>query len=210
MKIFKKIRKVAAITLCFATVAALGGCHEEEKAQMKADVTAFCDDFKKMDFDAMYALTQDQTKYFNEIYIPDAEESEVLFKAMADNLEYEVGECEIDGSNASVSAKISNIDTNALMGDVLNDYFDQCEADPENIDNINIVDIINAHLSDPDIKRREADTVFNFVKKDGKWSIDSNVMIYDDITGGYMTYYFQVNMVAMSEFEGMETTTAAQ
>lgn len=210
MKLFKKIKTVLTVTVCFTALTALSGCHEEEKAQMQTDVVSFCDDFKAMDFDSMYALTNDQTKYFNDIYIPGAEESEILFQAMADNLEYEVGECEIDGSNATVNAKISNVDMNVLMGDVLNDYFDQCEASPDNIDNINIIEIINNHLSEPDLQRREADTVFNFVKEDGKWAIESNVMVYDDITGGYMTYYFQVNMAAMSNFADSETTTAAE
>ena len=175
---------------------------------MQADVTSFCDSFKAMDYEAMYALTLNQTKYFNDIYNPDAQESEVLFQAMADNLQYEVGECEIDGSEASVSTRITNIDTNALMGDVLNDYFEQCEADPDNIDNINVLDIINEHLNDPEIQMCHADTVFNFEKQDGKWVMDDNIMIYDDVTGGYLTYYFQVNMMAMSEFEDAETSTA--
>lgn len=207
MKFTKAINTILAATLCLA---ALTGCHEEEKAQMQADAAAFCQSFKDMNFDAMYELTHDKTKYFNEIYVPDAEGSEILFQSMADNLEYEIGECEIKGNNASVTAQLSNVDMNIAMGDVLNDYFAQCEADPDNIDNINLDDIIAEHVNDPGAQRRYADTVFDFVKQDGKWLLESNVMIYDDVTGGYMTYYFQANMAVNSNFEDVEGTTAAE
>lgn len=196
-----KFTKIFAAALCVVSLCAMTGCHEEEKAQMQADAAAFCQDFKDMDFDAMYELTHDKTKYFNEIYVPGSEGSEMLFKSMADNLEYEIGECEIKGDNASVTAQISNVDMNIAMGDVLNDYFEQCEADPDNIDNISLDEIIDEHVNADDAQRRSADTVFNFIKQDGKWVLESNVMIYDDVTGGYMTYYFQANMAVDSSFD---------
>jgi hypothetical protein len=185
------------ITLC-AAVLALSGCHEEEKAQMISDANAFCEDFKNMDFDAMYALTHDGTKYFNDIYVEGTDGSELIFQAMADNLSYEIGECTIDGENASVNAKISNLDMNQVMSDVIDEYFELCEANPDDIDSIDINEILTKHLNDPETARHSSDTVFNFIKKDGKWVIESNVMIYDDVTGGYMTYYFQVNMANMT------------
>ncbi len=167
---------------------------------MQADAGKFCQSFKDMDFNAMYSLTHDETEYFNEIYVPGGEGSEAVFSAMADNLQYEIGECKIDGKNAVVNAKISNVDMNIAMGNVLNDYFARCEAEPDNIDNISLDDIIEENINKPDAQRRDADTVFNFVKQNGEWVLESNVMIYDDITGGYMTYYFQANMAVDSNF----------
>lgn len=209
MKFTKVIKSALTLTLCCGALMLLSACHEEAKAQMVSDAAAFCQNFKDMDFQAMYDLTHDKTAYFNDIYVPGAEGSEILFKSMADKLEYEIGECEIDGKNASVSAHLSNVDMNVAMGDVLNDYFERCEADPDNIDSISIDEIIDEHVNAEDAQRRDADTVFNFIKQDGKWVLESNVMIYDDVTGGYMSYYFQANMAVDSNFstENTETTT---
>ena len=46
-------------------------------------------------------------------------------------------------------------------------------------------------FDDPEAPRIEKDTVFNLIEKDGRWIIESNIMIYDDITGGYMTFYYK-------------------
>ena len=208
MKFGKFVKAALACALCTALFM-LTGCNEEAKEQMIADSKAFCEDFKNMDFDAMYALTHDGNKYFNDIYVPDAEGSEALFEAMADNLEYEIGECTIKGKNASVSAYVSNIDMNIIMSNVLNEYFELCEADPENINNIKLDDIIYDKAYDPVAQRRNANTVFNFIKQDGKWVMESNVMIYDDVTGGYMTYYFQANVAANSAMSGVEDESEA-
>lgn len=203
----KKITIILTAVLCIVLFA---GCHEKEKAQMQADAAAFCQDFKEMKFDDMYALTNDGTKYFNDIYVPGAESNELIFKSMADNMEYEIGECTIDGKNASVKAKISNVNMNLAMSDVLNEYFAQCDADPDNIDNIDINKIIDDRVNSADAERRDADTVFNFVKKDGKWVIESNVMIYDDVTGGYMSYAFQANMSVNANFGDINTETTTK
>ena len=39
----------------------------------------------------------------------------------------------------------------------------------------------------------EKDTSLDFVKQDGKWVIEDNVGVYDDLSGGYLTYCFSVN-----------------
>lgn len=200
----KLIKIAALISVCLISIT-LAGCHEKEKAQMQADVSAFCEDFKNMDFDGMYNLTHDKNPYFNDIYQSDADGSIILFQAMAKNLTYEIGECEVKGKNASVNAKINNLDMNTIMNEVLTEYFEKCEADPDNIDSIDLNSIITEHTESPDAPRNEKNTVFNFIKQDGKWVLESNVMIYDDITGGYMTYYFQAN-VALGSMPGEKTT----
>ncbi len=205
-----QIIKPMLIGAVICTMSIITGCHEEEKAQMQADAAAFCQNFKDMNFEAMYELTNDKTKYFNQIYVPDTEGSEMVFRSMADNLRYEIGECEIDGKNATVNAKISNVDMNNAMSNVLNEYFEECEENPENIDNISLEAIIDKNVNDPEAIRREADTVFNFIKQDGEWVLESNVMIYDDVTGGYMTYYFQTDLAVNSSFADVETTTSAE
>lgn len=189
----KLIKIATLISICLISLS-LSGCHEKAKAQMQADAASFCEDFKNMNFEGMYNLTHDKNPYFNDIYQPDADGSSILFDAMAKNLTYEIGECEINGENAEVNAKISNLDMNTIMNDVLADYFKKCEDEPDNIDNIDLNAIIKEHTEREDAPRRERDTVFNFIKQDGKWTLESNVMIYDDVTGGYMTYYFQANI----------------
>lgn len=189
----KKIKAMTLLFLCLI-MAALTGCHEKAKAQMQADATTFCEDFKNMDFQGMYNLTHDQNPYFNDIYTPDSPTNQLLFETMANNMTYYIGECTVDGKNATVKAKIENLDMNTIMNEVLADYFEQCDANPDNIDGIDLDQIIKEHTEKEDAPRQSKDTVFNFIKQDGKWVIESNVMIYDDVTGGYMTYYFQTNI----------------
>ena len=42
----------------------------------------------------------------------------------------------------------------------------------------------------------DKDTSVDFVKENGKWIIEDNVGIYDDLSGGYLTYCFRVNYIA--------------
>jgi hypothetical protein len=208
MKIFKPFKALTLIAVCIASMALISGCHEEEKAAMIADADAFCSDFQNKDYKAMYALTHDEVEYFNGIYQEGTDGGDAIFDALSDNLEYEILDCKIDGDNASVNAKITNLDMENIMSSVINDFYEQCEANPDDIDSIDINSILDEHLNDENAPRKSEDTVFNFIKQDGKWVLESNVMIYDDVTGGYLTYYFQMTMGMQTDTE--TTTDSAQ
>ena len=54
-------------------------------------------------------------------------------------------------------------------------------------------------ILDENLKNTEVydkDTSVDFVKENGKWIIEDNVGIYDDLSGGYLTYCFGVNYIA--------------
>jgi hypothetical protein len=208
MRFIKGFKALTVIAACVASLALLSGCNEEAKSKMIDDANAFCSDFKNRDYSAMYELTQDKVEYFNGIYQEGTEGGDAIFNALSDNLEYEILDCTIDGENASVNAKITNLDMSSVMSDFLSDYYEQCEANPDDIDSIDVDAILDTHLNDENAERKSEDTVFNFIKQDGEWVLESNVMIYDDVAGGYLTYYFQMYMSAQSD--GEATTDNAQ
>lgn len=179
----------------------LSGCGGGPEVGADVVVEEFLQDFKNMDYEGMYALTQDGHQYFKDIYLEDNEGNNIIFSSLSENMEYEI--IEVDKSfwkkEATVEVKINNIDASAAMGDVITDFLNtyeeyENELDEHDMDQV-LNDIVEQRLSDPEAIRKETNTIFNLTQEGNKWVIDSNIMIYDDVTGGYLTYYFQNNFI---------------
>lgn len=162
----------------------------------RAIVTEFLEDFRVCKYDEMYALTHDNYKYFNGIYTADVPANSYMFGAFSSNLAYDIQNVSVSNGEAVVKVHTSNIDAEKVLNNIAVTYIQACKDDTEN--NLDKDDLLlqtsKFFFDSPDNERVEHDTVFNLIEKDGKWAIESNIMIYDDLTGGYMTYYYK-NMV---------------
>ena len=147
------------------------------------------------------------------MYKPDEENNVKLFKAMAKNLKCEIVESSENGNEATVKAHITTLDFAKIMSNISSRLMVEYMT-PGNTGKD--MDKVFSGIIDDEIKhadKKESDTVFNFVKdKEGNWTLDSNVAIYDDICGGYLQYYFQQNTLGkyaneIKEKQQSETTT---
>ena len=156
-------------------------------------VTEFLEDFRVCNYDAMYELTHDKYQYFKGIYSSEVPTNSYMFGAFSRSMAYEVKDVSLVNGEAVVKVHISNIDAEKTLNKLAATYIQACEDDKEN--NLDKEDLLlqttKFCFDDPDCDRIEHDTVFNLIEQDGKWAIESNIMIYDDITGGYMTYYYK-------------------
>jgi hypothetical protein len=80
------------------------------------------------------------------------------------------------------------------MYNVINDITKS--QDEENV----VQNTVEAHKDDI----VEKEVVFNFVKKDGNWVIESNLGIYSDLSGGYLQYVYEVSWLGMTGDEARE------
>ena len=204
----KKMKLTNKITLGFAllcTVFCLNGCGRSKELtseNAQSLVTAFLEDFKAGDYTGMYKLTHDDYPYFEGIYLPDSESNKVMFAKLSEKMTYEIKSVQLDGKEAVVKAHITNIDAEKVLTTLTSTYLEACEKDKDkNLDKDELLlETTKFCFDNPTSEPYEKDTVFNLIEKDGKWTIESNIMIYDDITGGYMTYYYK-NMVLADMIE---------
>lgn len=200
MKALRYFKKTGYTLVLLCAVLCLNGCGKSTKNltldNAQTLVETFLTDFKAGDYEAMYKLTHDDYPYFEGIYLPDSESNKLMFAKLSDKLQYDISSVTIEDGEAVVTAHITNIDADKALTNVTSTYLEACENDKDN--NLDKDELLLEttrfcfdNFSDEPYER---DTVFNLVEKDGNWTIESNIMIYDDITGGYMTYYYK-NMV---------------
>ncbi len=151
--------------------------------------------FKEKDFESMYAMTVYQDPYLAGTYDEDSVIGQKLFNAMAENLNFEITGGSKDGKSAYVYAHLITLDFNNLLTNVVNKYMEYCEENAENMD-VDQLDSVLEGFLDEEIENAEVfekDTSIDFIKQNGKWVIEDNVGVYDDLSGGYLTYCFGLN-----------------
>lgn len=184
------------ILLLFACTLLITACKEDVAPEECIEQTnEFVTYFKNKDFESMYEMTVYKDPYLAGTYDENSPIGQKLFNAMADNLNFKITGGSRDGNSAYVRAHVVTIDFKQLLTDVVSEYMDYCKANGDNITSDQMGDalesILDEALKNP--KPFEKDTSLDFVKQDGKWIIEDNVGVYDDLSGGYLTYCFSVN-----------------
>ncbi|GEM_PF-509224 len=168
----------------------------KENNMYTEETEGFIKDFKNLDFESMYARTNDQLEYFADLYKPDEKFNKYLFEVMASNLEYEILSTEEIESGVNVYVHVSNIDMQKFLPKLSKEYITKLKEEGNGADADKILkDIMDELLSDASLERTDTKTVFNFIQQDDKWCIESNVGIYDDLSGGYLQQFFNTNVV---------------
>ncbi|MBQ6555695.1 MAG: DUF4878 domain-containing protein [Firmicutes bacterium] len=206
MKLSLYLKRFSFIFLLLCAVLCLNGCSQKSAAltseNAQALVENFLEDFKSGDYEGMYKLTHDDYPYFEGIYLPDSESNKLMFVKLSEHMQYEIKSVQLLDNEAVVNVHITNVNADTALTNLTSTYLDACEKDTEN--NLDkdelLLETTKFCFDDASAGTYEKDTVFNLVEKDGKWVIESNIMIYDDITGGYMTYYYK-NMVLADMIE---------
>lgn len=156
----------------------------------------FVEYFKNKDFESMYEMTEYKDPYLAGTYNEDSEIGKKLFSAIADNLNYEITGGMRDGKSANVKLHIVTVDFNNLLTNVVAYYTEFCKTESAGAMSSEELDEVLFGILDEELKNVvafEKDTQIDFVKKNGQWIIADNVGIYDDLSGGYLTYCFSVN-----------------
>ena len=199
-------KKILGLVMIVMLTTGLTSCGNKNLTSENAQalVEEFLQDFKNGKYEEMYALTHDAHPYFQGLYDANVQSKAVLFEELSNELEYEILNIQVDGKEATVNTHVSNIDTTAALNDVSQTYYDKImelgedkikEADTEAL----LVETIKQCFEKEDAAKKEADTVFNLIEKDGEWTIESNILIYDDITGGYTIQYTWNNLSAADD-----------
>lgn len=194
MKIMKRL------ILIILSLFMLTACGEKDVAPEEciAQTNEFVGYFKAKDFESMYQMTKYQDPYLAGTYDENSEIGQKLFNAMSDHLTFEITSGITKGKTAYVKAHVTTIDFNKLLTDVVSQYTEYCKANGENLtsDEMSqaLLDILDEALKNP--VPYEKDTSVDFVKEKGKWIIEDNVGIYDDLAGGYLTYCFGINNIS--------------
>ncbi len=192
------MKKLITIVLCALILISFAGCGKAEAPQECIDITnQFIDRFKSKDFEGMYALTNDNYPYMSGLYKEDDALNKALFDAITDNLSVEITGSENFGDTAKVELKISALDTESLLSNIVYQFTNLYKQNPDSYEKMDmdaeLEKIVAAQIERTPVN--EKDSSIDFIKKDGKWVIESNIGIYDDLSGGFLTYYFNVNIV---------------
>lgn len=204
MYLKNKIKAIAVSTAAVCCTVMLTACGDltEENAQMLVD--EFLQDFKQGKYEEMYPLTHDEHPYFQGLYDESVPTKKALFNKLSEKMEYSIESVQVNGKEAIVNTHISNVDAQAAIDDAAKKYYDRImEMGEEAVENADtdaiLADVIEHCFDAKDAERTEKDTVFNLVAQKGKWKIESNILIYDDITGGYTIPYTWNNLTAIDD-----------
>lgn len=175
------------------------GCKEDKAPEECVNMTnEFVQYFRDKDFESMYAMTKYQEPYLAGTYDKDSPIGTKLFDAMSNKLEFNITSGSRDGSNAYVKAHIKTIDFNLVLTNVVKEYTDYCKSKGNSLTSEDMDKALSSIL-DTNINNApvyEKDTSFDFVKEKGKWIIEDNVGVYDDLSGGYISYCFSLNYLS--------------
>ncbi|MGN1319131.1 MAG: hypothetical protein ACI4VF_08955 [Lachnospirales bacterium] len=178
------MKKVLLILIC-AFFLALCGCNSDKKDTAEEVAYDFISSFQNQNFERMYTLTNDMSPYLSNVYNPDEKLNVKLFKALSDNMDYYITKTEIKGENANVFYHLRTLDSEKLMAGIIEDI----TKNPN--DDINEVFDRQVVLC----PRIEKDTVLNMDRVGESWVIESNVGIYDDLCGGFLTFSYKAGSV---------------
>lgn len=190
------MKKILAAVLCLVVI--FSACGKKEAPQECVSIAnQFISCYTNADFEGMYALTNDEYPYFNDMYNPDDSLNKALFDALTKNLSYEITGGEDFGESANVKLHVSNINAEQLLGSIVDEFTNLYKQNPDTYENMDmdaeLEKIVTAKIASAPYT--EKDTSIDFIKQDGKWVIENNIGLYDDLSGGYMTYYFNANVV---------------
>lgn len=181
---------------------------EDEK--IENIVYNFTDTFKKEEYEKLYSMTNDKAQYYSGIYLPGEKTNELLFHFFSENLECKIKSInKFDKNRIIVKAQLTNVDAQALMERIQNQYLAYCQANEDILDSIDLDDLLykvmEYEMSKKDFETVTKDTDFALVFENGGWSIESGIIIYDNMTGGYITYYYKNNI-----FNGVDVEKAKE
>ncbi len=202
MKLFNKKKILLPLGIVLTVLLTSCGSKELTEENAQAIVENFLQDFKQYKYTDMYALTHDAHPYFQGMYDESVPSKVALFNGLSDGLEYEITGVVVDGKEAVVNTHVSNVDAQAVVSKATEQYVNTLtemeESEAENTDMDALLSkILAQNADDPDAERIQKDTVFNLVEQNGEWKIESNILIYDDITGGYVIPYTWNNIQAV-------------
>lgn len=188
------------IVFLFAVLTvALTGCKSDKAPDECVNQTnEFVQYFRDKDFESMYEMTKDKNPYLAGTYDANSVIGRELFDAMTNSLKFEITSGSRNGKNAYVNAHITTINTEKLLTNVVNEYTEYCKSMGNSLTSDDMDKALKT-IIDENLKNAEVydkDTSVDFVKENGKWIIEDNVGIYDDLSGGYLTYCFRVNYIA--------------
>ncbi len=182
--------------IILAVLLLVTACKEDKAPEECIDQTnQFVNYFKEKDFESMYNMTVYKDPYLAGTYDENSAIGQKLFNAMSEHLNFEITGGSRDGKSAYVKAHIVTINFQKLLTNVVDEYADFCKENAETLTSDQLGDALE-NILDEELKNAEPyekDTSFDFVKQDGKWIIEDNVGVYDDLSGGYLTYCFSVN-----------------
>ncbi len=187
--------KKLILTILSLTLLITACTSDKAPAECISQANEFVEHFREKDFESMYAMTKYQDPYLAGTYDQNSVIGQKLFNAMSDHLTFEITGGTTEGKNAYVKAHVTTIDFKQLLTDVVGQYTEYCKANSDTITSDEmgqaLESILDEALKNP--TPYEKDTSIDFVKENGKWIIEDNVGIYDDLAGGYITYCFGVN-----------------
>lgn len=182
--------------IILAVMLLVTACKEDKAPEECIEQTnQFVNYFKEKDFESMYNMTVYKDPYLAGTYDENSAIGQKLFNAMSEHLNFEITGGLRDGKSAYVKAHIVTINFQKLLTNVVDEYADFCKENAETLTSDQLGDVLE-NILDEELKNAEPyekDTSFDFVKQDGKWIIEDNVGVYDDLSGGYLTYCFSVN-----------------
>lgn len=199
-----KLIKNKLVLLIFAMVVLTLGfiyfCNrgiEDVKAEKL--VNEFIDTFKSCDYEKLYTLTNDGAEYYSGIYLPEEKTNELLFNFFSENLECKIKDVtQFDDKTVIVKTQLKNVKAEALMDRIQNQYLAYCQANEDILDTLDLDDLLykvmEYEMSKNDFEKEVRDTDFTLVFENGSWKLESGIIIYDDMTGGYITYYYKNNI----------------
>lgn len=180
----RKFIGIAIILTLLLTVVGCGSSESPEEAVKKG-------------FKAIVELDQEKMqKYFGEdvidgMLLDDEDfvtEDEENIKLFVKNLEYKVLETKVDGDNAVVKAKITNID----MKEVIGEYFIKAmgvafSGKDEDAMEKEMEEILIELLQDEDINLTTSEVNINLHKGEDNWIIDLDEDVINAIFGGLLS-----------------------
>lgn len=180
------------------------GCNNNSAGDAAKAVDKFLQEFKNGEYENMYALTNDGAEYYSGIYVPEEKVNCLLFEFLSENLQYEIKSYETTDSNtAVVTVELTNVKISDLLDDIQTMYMEYCAANEDIIEDIDLNDLLyqitEYKFNSGEYETETKETEFTLTYKSGKWAIESGIIIYDDVTGGYITYYYKNTI-----FGGME------
>lgn len=200
------MKKLFTILMAAVIALTLAGCSKQEAPQECVDLAnQFINAYSYKNFESMYEMTNDKYPYLSGMYNKDEKVNSMLFDALTDNLEVKITGGNDFGDTANVTLHIKTADAITILGNIVSDFTNLYKQNPDSYKNMDmdaeLEKIVKSYTENPPMTER--DSQIDFIKQDGKWVIESNVGIYDDLTGGFLTYYFDVNVLQNVGGQGM-------
>ncbi len=192
------MKKLFIVLISAVMLLCAAACSKHEAPQECIDIAnRFVNAYSYKNFESMYEMTNDKYPYLSGMYNKDEKINAMLFDTLTDNLEVEITGGNDFGDTANVTLHIKTADAITILSNIVYNFTNLYKQNPDSYKNIDmdkeLEKIVASYTKNPPMTER--DSSIDFIKQDGKWVIESNVGIYDDLTGGFLTYYFDVNVL---------------